>query len=93
MSIWLVSLVLLIILMFVVNLTVTRKIILANYQDEERRKAHLIILWVLPVIGVLMTRFYWKKSSPKIKVITKNDRRSNSGRFYDSGHGLYGGGD
>jgi hypothetical protein len=72
----------------ILNLMVIKKIKLADYQNEERRKIHILMVWMIPIIGILMTKSYWRKPSAKIEIITKKDRKSDSGGFYESGQGI-----
>lgn len=85
------TIVILILLVIIIsNLIVTQKIKLADYENEERRRIHILMVWIIPILGIWMTQSFWKKPSGKIEVITKKDRKVNPGGFYDSGHGTHG---
>lgn len=63
-------------LYIVVNIYVLRKINKAAYLKEERRSLHKVIIWVIPFLGALLLRGFWKKVIG-IKVVIKKDRKVN----------------
>ena len=47
-----------------INLVVVRRINESRfYSDEERRKLHKKFIWMIPFVGPLMVRGYWRKKS------------------------------
>lgn len=79
--------------LLILNLVIVKKIRSAYYLDEEKRSVHVLLVWLLPVLGIILTKSFWKKPSSDLKVMTKKSRKSNSGGFHESGHYLYGGND
>ncbi|MGD1848329.1 MAG: hypothetical protein ACFB10_23290 [Salibacteraceae bacterium] len=75
------------------NLWVTRKINKARYLEEDRRKTHRIFIWLLPFLGPLLIRRFWKTpTSGKLEIMTKSDRKKRSGGNTDNWQGLTGNG-
>jgi hypothetical protein len=73
------------------NLYVTRRINKSYYLNGERRELHKKLIWIIPFIGPLLIRGFWKmEKNKKIKTITKEEREKKKGDFYESGIGLYG---
>ena len=74
----------------VLNMYVAKKINKAFYLKEKRRKLHEKIIWLIPFLGPLMLRGFWKKNrSTKLDVITKSNRKNKAGGFYESGLGVH----
>lgn len=70
------------------NLYVNYRISSSLYLDEDRRKLHRIFIWLLPFIGPLMIRNFWKKKKPsRLEIITKDKRKTDNSGFYESGIG------
>lgn len=70
---------------------VNNKINKAVYFDEERRSIHKKLIWILPFIGSLMIRNFWKKQDPKdMKVISKTTSKKSKMNFTESGKGIFG---
>jgi hypothetical protein len=67
------------------------KIESANYLDEDRRRLHKRLIWVIPFIGPQLIRSYWQKSKKQksLEVKTKGSRKSEVGGFYESNSGIY----
>lgn len=50
---------------------------------------HLKLIWILPFIGPTLLYNFWKKSNPTVmKINTKENRKTESTHFYESGEGL-----
>ncbi len=70
------------------NLYVTSRIRKAHYSSVERRNLHLKLIWVLPFVGPLLIIGYWRKTKNKnVVIMTKDQRKTNKGNFYESGIG------
>ena len=81
----------LVLIYFGINIYVNSKISKAYYLQEERRKIHKLLIWIIPFLGALMIRSHWKKRDKNdIKVVTKTSRKNKSGGFYESGIGMSG---
>ncbi len=81
----------LIIIYILFNIYVNIKINKAVYFDEERRHIHKILIWLIPFIGPLMFRSFWKKHDPnEMKVISKATSKKKKMNFTESGKGIYG---
>ena len=60
----------------ILNVYVFEKINTAFYLSEERRKLHKIVIWILPFLGPLMLRSFWRnRENDRLKVILKKDRK------------------
>lgn len=77
-----------------VNIYVLQKINKAIYLKEERRSLHKVIIWVIPFLGALLLRGFWKKNNDQLDVMTKKDRKSTKWNSSDDWQRLTGwGGD
>ena len=84
-------LVVLIALYALINIRVTKKINKALYFNEESRKLHKKIIWILPFLGALLTRGSWnEKKENDIEISTKSSKKINKSSFYESGQGMHG---
>ena len=81
--------VLLLITYILCNLVISKRLKKAYYPDKAMQTRHLKLIWLLPFIGPLMLYSFWKKSKPKkMKINTKENRKTESSHFYESGEGL-----
>jgi len=75
---------------FGITLYVSSKIRKSFYLSEKRRKFHLSFIWAIPFAGPLFIRRFWKQTEEKkLNIITKNNRKTKQGGFYESGNGMY----
>ena len=73
------------------NLWVTKKIERAKYYKEERKALHKRVIWMVPFLGPLMLRGFWKdRGKAKMEIITKVKRKITQGGFYESHKGYPG---
>ncbi len=75
----------------VLNVFVTKRINKSIYVNEEMKKLHKRLIWVLPFLGpVLIKNFFRKPKTKKIQTNTKTQRDKNAkyGGFYESGIGV-----
>lgn len=73
---------------FILNLYVTLRLRKSHYSSAERRDLHTKLIWVLPFVGPLLIIGYWRKTKKKkIVIMTKDQRKTNKGNFYESGIG------
>jgi hypothetical protein len=73
------------------NIFITFRLNKANYINEEMRKLHKKLIWILPFIGPLVLKNFWKnEKTNKLHANTKAQRDQNlsSGSFYESGKGM-----
>jgi hypothetical protein len=83
------SSVFLLILYFLSNVIISKRLKKAYYPDKAMLSLHLKLIWLLPFIGPLMLYSFWKTSKPtKLKINTKENRKTESSQFYESGEGL-----
>ncbi len=74
----------------VLNIYVSKRIDKSLYIDDSRRRLHKKFIWLIPFIGPLMIRGFWKKSGVEpMKVITKANRKLDKSTFRESGTGMY----
>lgn len=88
------TLVLLIILLvyYFFTLYVYRRIDNSLYLDENRRRLHKKFIWIVPFLGPLIIRGFWKRrKEKKLDIMTKDKRKIDKSHFYESGKGIYGG--
>jgi hypothetical protein len=73
------------------NMYVTRRINNAYYLSEQRRGLHKKFIWIIPFLGPLLIRDFWKvEKKNRFETITKEQRRKQNGEFYESGIGTNG---
>ena len=74
----------------VFNIYVTKRINKSLYIDDSRRKLHKKFIWLIPFIGPLMIREFWKKGGAEpMKVMTKANKNLDKSTFRESGTGMY----
>ena len=62
------------------------------YLNESRRKLHKKFIWIVPFIGPLIIRGFWKKRKEKdLEIMNKYNRKIDKSNFYESGKGIFGG--
>jgi|GEM_PF-1875642 len=67
------------------NLLVTQKINKADYFKEERRKLHKRFIWILPFLGPLAIRSFWKKKEDTgLEIMTRDKRGKSKANFKDN---------
>lgn len=68
------------------NLLVTQKINQADYFKEDRRTLHKRFIWLLPFLGPLAIRGFWKKKKDTgLEVMTREKRgKSTKANFSDN---------
>ncbi len=60
----------------------------SDYLNEERRRLHKRLIWLIPFLGTLLIIGFWIKLKPKFETMTKEEREKKKGNFYESGIGL-----
>lgn len=91
MEIYLIILITLLVYYFF-TLYVQRRIGKSLYLDEKRRILHKKMIWILPFLGPIIIRGFWKKrKEKKLEVMTKSKRKIDKSNFYESGKGILGG--
>ncbi len=70
------------------NIFVTIRINKSDYLNEERRRLHKRLIWLIPFLGPLLIIGFWTKVKPKLETMTKDEREKKKGNFYESGIGL-----
>lgn len=80
-----ITLALLILLYVLLNLYVTKRINKADYLQEDRRSLHKKFIWVLPFLGPLAIRGFWRKKKEEgLEVMTKDKRKSGKSNMSDN---------
>ena len=75
----------------ILNLYVRNRINNSIYLDENRRKLHQKLIWILPFLGPIIIYGFWRnKSKDELDVMTKAKRKQDKSNFYESGKGIYG---
>jgi hypothetical protein len=75
----------------VLNVFVTKQINKSIYVNEEMKRLHKRLIWVLPFLIPVLIKNFWKKpKTNKIQTNTKTQRDKNAkyGGFYESGIGV-----
>ena len=73
------------------NVWVTKMIERARYYKEERKALHRRVIWIVPFLGPLLLRSFWKdRRKNKLEIITKEKRKIQQGGFYESHKGYPG---
>ena len=71
------------------NLVISKRLKNSYYPDKAMLSLHLKLIWILPFIGPTLLYNFWKKSNPTVmKINTKENRKTESTHFYESGEGL-----
>lgn len=61
------------------------------YLNESRRNSHKIFIWIIPFLGPLIIRSFWKKREDnEMEIMTKEKRKQDKSNFYESGKGIRG---
>ena len=86
-----ITVILVLIAYFLFTNYVRNKINKSIYLNEERRNLHKKLIWIIPFLGPLMIRSFWKKQNPNdMKVISKATSKKRKMNFTESGKGIYG---
>lgn len=76
-------------LYLVYTLYVNHRISSSFYLNKDRKKLHRVFIWLVPFLGPLMIRNFWKKKkSTRLEITTKDKRKIDSAKFYESGIGI-----
>jgi hypothetical protein len=71
------------------NIYVSNRLSKSFYLNEERRGLHKKLIWFIPFIGPALLYGFWKPNNKvRIETMTKEQRESKNGNFYESGIGL-----
>jgi len=81
----------LILVYFIFTYYVRIRINKSLYLTEKRRSLHKKFIWILPFLGPLIIRGFWKKKEKGLNVMTKQKRKFDKSNFYESGKGIFGG--
>jgi hypothetical protein len=74
-----------------ITIYVTIRINKSFYISEEMRKLHKKLIWILPFLGPLILKNFWRREKiNKFPTNTKTQRDKNQkyGDFYESGKGM-----
>lgn len=76
---------------FIFTKYVNNKINKSLYLNESRRNSHKIFIWIIPFLGPLIIRNFWKtREDNELEIMTKKKRKQDKSNFYESGKGIRG---
>jgi len=86
-----VKIILIILVLYILmHVYVTKRISKAYYVEDKMKRFHRKFIWMLPFLGPLVIKNFWKTPKEKglqINTKTQRDKNTTYGGFYESGLG------